>query len=72
MTEEQSKLFREILDLNWEFTHELDWGNKWDLAKELAAKKHALKEMMGTKEYDKFMENGRKMFAPLKEEISED
>lgn len=71
MTEEQSKLFREILDINWEFTNETDWSKKWQMAKTLSAKKQELGENMGAKAYDEFMENGRKMFAPL-EESSED
>ncbi len=72
MTEQQSALFREVLDLNWEFGQETDWTRKWELAKALSQKKHELKESMGHKEYDTFIENGRKMFAPLKtEEVEE-
>lgn len=67
MTEEQSVIFREILDLNWEFTNSNDWTQKWELAKTLSNKKRELKESMGEDEYNKFMENGRKMFAPLEE-----
>ena len=68
MTEQQSLIFREILDLNWEFTHETNWTNKWELAKALAKKKQELRESMGHKEYDEFMDNGRKMFAPVESE----
>jgi hypothetical protein len=71
MTEQQSLLFREILDLNWEFEHETDWSKKWELAKSLGLKKQELRENMGHKEYDTFIENGRKMFAPLQTEEEE-
>jgi hypothetical protein len=67
MTEQQSSLFSEILDLNWEFEHETDWSKKWELAKSLGLKKQELRENMGHKEYDTFIENGRKMFAPLED-----
>jgi hypothetical protein len=68
LTEEQSKLLREVIDLNWEFDQEQDWSKKWNLAKELGAKKQALRDNMGHKEYDAFMENGRKMFAEVEDE----
>jgi hypothetical protein len=68
MTEQQSLLFREILDLNWEFTHESVWSKKWELSKTLSAKKQELRESMGHREYDTFIETGRKMFAPLEVE----
>ena len=72
MTEQQSALFREVLDLNWEFGQETNWTKKWELAKALSQKKHELRESMGHKEYDEFIENGRKMFAPLEtEEVEE-
>lgn len=65
MTETQRALFSQILDLNWEYEHETNWANKWELAKQLSEKKQQLREDMGAKEYDKFMDNGRKMFAPI-------
>jgi len=67
LTEKQSNLLREVIDLNWEFEQETDWSKKWNMAKELNTKKKELREDMGGEEYDKFIENGRKMFAPLKE-----
>jgi hypothetical protein len=67
MTEHQSSLFSEILDLNWEFEHETDWPKKWELAKSIGLKKQGLRENMGHKEYDTFIENGGKMFAPLED-----
>lgn len=72
MTEQQSALFREVLDLNWEFGQEINWTKKWELSKALSQKKNELRESMGHKEYEKFIENGRKMFAPLEtEEVEE-
>jgi len=36
LTEEQRVIFREILDLNWEFSHtEENWGVKWDIARKV-------------------------------------
>lgn len=72
MTEQQSLLFREILDLNWEFEHETEWSKKWELAKSLGLKKQELRENMGHAEYDTFIENGRKMFAPISSEDEEE
>jgi hypothetical protein len=71
LTEKQSTLLREVIDLNWEFTHETDWTKKWNMAKELNNKKKELRDDMGSDEYDKFMDNGRKMFAPLEQEEAE-
>lgn len=64
MTNAQREQLREIIDLNWELTQESDPSKAWEMAKELGRKKHALREDMGHDEYDLFMENGRKMFAP--------
>lgn len=70
MTNEQSEIFRKVLDTNWE-VKELTESGKWVTAlekiKELDALKSQLKESMGEKEYNKFMDTGRKMFAPLEE-----
>jgi len=64
MTESQSIQLREIIDLNWDLSHETDIIKQWEMAKELSAKKKALRDDMGHEAYDLFMENGRKMFAP--------
>lgn len=67
MTEQQRKKFSKILDVNWEIK-ELQEAGKWvdamEKVKELNALKKDLKDDMGDEEYDTFIENGRKMFAP--------
>lgn len=67
MTEQQRKKFSKILDINWE-VKELQESGKWvealEKAKELNALKKDLRDDMGQEEYDAFIENGRKMFAP--------
>jgi len=64
MTQSQSNQLREIIDLNWDLSHEVNPVKEWEMAQELSNKKKALREDMGHEEYDRFMENGRKMFAP--------
>jgi hypothetical protein len=71
MTEEQKAIFSRVLDTNWEIKElmeETKKTGKWEkvLAK---SKEHQeavkeLKESMGEAEYNKFIENGRRMFAP--------
>jgi len=63
MTESQSFLFRKILDLNWDLNQEVDVVKQWEMIKELSSLKHELRNDMGSNAYDKFMENGRKMFS---------
>jgi len=67
MTNEQSAIFRQVLDTNWE-VKELTEANKWKEAmekvRELDRLKAQLKESMGEEEYDKFIDTGRRMFAP--------
>ena len=64
MTESQSKKLNKIIDLNWDLSQESDIMEKFEIAKELSRLKVELRDDMGYKEYDTFMENGRKMFAP--------
>ena len=66
MTESQSQIFREVLDLNWEFETSTDWTVKIELARKLSAKKKELATDMGQEAYDKFIETGRRMFAPAR------
>ena len=68
MTNEQSAIFRKVLDTNWEVKELTESGN-WNEAR-LKAKEHQehvekLKASMGEKEYDNFINMGRKMFAPV-------
>jgi len=66
MTEEQSLIFSQVLDTNWQVKELMD-ANKWlesfEKVKELNALKHKLKESMGSAEYDNFITMGQKMFA---------
>jgi hypothetical protein len=64
MTESQRVQLREIIDLNWEVTQEANIHKKMEMAQQLSSKKMALRNDMGHEEYEKFMDNGRKMFAP--------
>jgi len=66
MTDPQRLMFREILDLNWEFEHSKDWNEKIELGKKLSSKKSELKSSMGEKEYNNFIDMGRQMFAQKK------
>lgn len=67
LTEEQSKVFTAILDSNWEMK-ELKERGEWASALEKSKEHHAhvqkLKSLMGEREYDIFIETGRRMFAP--------
>lgn len=64
MTESQRKKLSKIINLNWDISHESDVMKKFEMAKELNRLKKELRDEMGHEEYDTFMENGRKMFAP--------
>ena len=64
MTQKQSEMLREIIDLNWEASQEKDVLKKFEMYNELSKKRKALRDDMGHEEYDEFMENGRRMFAP--------
>ena len=72
LTDEQRLLFREILDLNWDFTHNSNLSEKFELAKKLNEKKKELKTSMGEEAYDKFINLGREMFAPKRELVEEE
>lgn len=68
MTNEQSEIFRKVLDTNWEMK-ELREAGKWNemmqKTKEHNAHVQELKESMGEAEYNNFINMGRKMFAPV-------
>jgi len=70
MTEEQSLIFSQVLDTNWQVKELMD-ANKWlesfEKVKELNALKQKLKESMGAAAYDKFITTGQKMFAPIQD-----
>lgn len=64
MTDNQRKIFGEILELNWDMNRETNATKKFELLGQLTQKKIDLKKDMGEAEYDKFMSMGQKMFAP--------
>jgi hypothetical protein len=64
MTAKESQILRELIDKNWDFTNEQDITKKWEIGLKVSELKKKLQDSMGKAEYDKFMDNGRKMFAP--------
>jgi hypothetical protein len=71
MTEEQRVIFRKVLDTNWEIKELMEGVKKTgnfdkllEKSKEHQAALKELKESMGEAEYNKFIETGRRMFAP--------
>jgi len=72
MTEKQSEIFRKVLDTNMEVDQlqaEGKFGEAWQKAEEHNAHVKVLKESMGEDAYNNFIEMGRQMFAPKKEEL---
>lgn len=71
MTEKQSEIFRKVLDTNMEVDQlqaEGKFSEAWKKAEEHNAHVKELKESMGEEAYNNFIELGRQMFAPKKEE----
>ena len=71
MTNEQSAIFKRVLDTNWEVKELMESGN-WNEAR-LKSKEHheaveELKTSMRERDYDNFINMGRKMFAPLEQD----
>jgi hypothetical protein len=64
MTDQQSKKLSKIMDLNWDLKSEENPMKAYEMTRELIRLKQDLRDDMGHQEYDTFMENGRKMFAP--------
>ena len=68
MTNEQSAIFRRVIDTNWEIK-ELGESGKWfEVGLKLKEYNDAvdeMKESMGEREYANFISIGKKMFAPL-------
>ncbi len=66
-TDSQRELFSKILDANWDATIAERDGNL-DLAGELYIKRDEMNEelkiSMGEDAYNRFIDNGKKMFAP--------
>ena len=71
MTEEQSKIFNKVLETNWQVDQLQAEGKvtaAWEKAEEHNAHVKELKESMGEEAYNNFINLGREMFAPKKEE----
>ena len=71
MTQEQSEIFRKVLDTNWEVDQlqaEGKFVEAWKKAEEHNAHVRDLKDSMGEEAYNNFINMGRQMFAPKKEE----
>ena len=71
MTEKQSEIFRKVLDTNMEVDQlqaEGKFKEAWKKAEEHNSHVKELKESMGEEAYNNFIEMGRQMFAPKKEE----
>jgi hypothetical protein len=64
MTNQQREKLSKIIDLNWDLSQEPDVMKKFEMSSELSKLKQDLRDDMGHQEYDTFMNNGRKMFAP--------
>ena len=71
MTNEQSAIFRQVLDTNWEIKELIEAGKFVDAlpkVKQLDELKATLRQSMGAEAYDNFIDTGRRMFAPVEEE----
>lgn len=62
-TPQQQEVFREILDLNWEISHQETELVAKKL--QLEALKMKLQDLMGKDNYVSFLELGRQMFEPV-------
>lgn len=68
MTNEQSAIFRRVIDTNWEIKELGESGNWFEVGLKLKEYNEAVNELkasMGEKEYANFISMGKKMFAPL-------
>lgn len=71
MTNEQSAIFSQVLDTNWEIKELIEAGKFVDAlpkVKQLNELKATLRQSMGAEAYDNFMDTGRRMFAPVEDE----
>ena len=62
MNEDQSAIFSKLLDINWKIRLKKDELSKME--SEMVQIDTELRESMGMEAYMKFMNNGKKMFAP--------
>jgi hypothetical protein len=68
MTDTQSALFSKLVDLNWEIDQlfmQGKAGEAFQLSDQYIETERALIEDMGREEYDRLIEMGRQMFAPV-------
>lgn len=64
MNDEQREIFSKVLDKNWEASQTKNHSVKFNHYKEVNTLLKELKESMGEEAYNKFIENGKAMFAP--------
>lgn len=67
LTEKQHEIFKRILDYNYESRHGINSVSRIEALGKLIQAKIDLKESMGEKAYNNFMEQGKKLFAPKEE-----
>ena len=67
MTQKATEILRELIDVNYEIetNHTIPYQTKLMMLHKYVELKNALIQEMGREEYDKFMENGRKMFQTV-------
>lgn len=66
MTNNQIKKFNQLLDANWNYKQAIEKGNfaeAFSISDKVHALKQELRDDMGANEYEKFIQNGRKMFS---------
>jgi len=64
LNEEQQKIFRIILDTNYEVNHGENPTSRMEALGKLTQAKIDLKKSMGEESYNNFMSMGQKLFAP--------
>jgi hypothetical protein len=69
LTPDQSKLFGKIVDLNWDISHSgASFPERLEMVREMNRIEQDLRDSMGEEEYDRFLDLGRRMFAPADED----
>lgn len=63
MTQEAARLFSELANVCWELSQESDLSDKDGLVTQYCELRKALMQEIGLKEFNRLMEQGRRMFA---------
>jgi len=64
MTEHESKLFNQLLEVNWELGQTTNSTIKQALMEQYWNLQEQISESMGRQEWKNFINTGREMFAP--------